>query len=116
MLKLAHLTSRIRSDLMTQTIPAALQPSTLTARRRTLGLVGVSAAHAVNHMYGALLPLVYPLLLVQFHFSYTVLGAVIALSNLSGGLMQAVFGYINRRVSARSLIGWENVVLGGCVA
>ena len=67
-------------------------------------------------MYGALLPLIYPILLVQFHFSYTVLGAIIAASNVTGGLMQAGFGYVNRKVSARTLIGWENVALGLCVA
>lgn len=85
-------------------------------RRRSVGLFGVSAAHAVNHMYGALLPLIYPILLVQFHFSYSVLGIVIALSNLSGGVLQAAFGFINRRVSARALLGWENIALGCCAA
>jgi len=88
----------------------------LSARRRDIGLLAVSAAHAVNHMYGALLPLIYPILLVEFHFSYTILGAAIAVSNVTGGLMQAAFGYINRRVSARTLIGWENIALGLCVA
>jgi MFS family permease len=85
-------------------------------RRRAVGLFAVSASHAVNHMYGALLPLIYPILLVQFHFGYAVLGAIIAASNVTGGLMQAAFGYINRRVSARTLIGWENVALGVCAA
>ena len=96
------------------TMPASATP--LSPRQRDIGLLAVSAAHAVNHMYGALLPLVYPLLLVEFHFSYTVLGLVIAASNVTGGLMQAAFGYLNRRVSARTLIGWENIVLGLCVA
>lgn len=85
-------------------------------RRRSIGLFGVSAAHAVNHMYGALLPLIYPILLIQFHFSYSVLGIIIAVSNFSGGILQAVFGFINRRVSARLLLGWENIALGACAA
>ncbi|HEY7295742.1 MAG TPA: MFS transporter [Dehalococcoidia bacterium] len=85
-------------------------------RRRAIGLFGVSAAHAVNHMYGALLPLVYPIVQDQFHFSFSTLGVIIALSNFAGGVLQAVFGYINRRVSARRLLGWENVALSLCVA
>lgn len=97
----------------TTALPA---PSGLSERRRNIGLLTVSAAHAVNHMYGALLPLIYPLLLIEYHFSYTVLGAVIAVSNVTGGLMQAFFGYLNRRVSARTLIGWENIALGVCAA
>lgn len=87
-----------------------------TERRRAIGLFGVSAAHAVNHMYGALLPLVYPLIQDQFHFNFSTLGVVIALSNFCGGVLQAVFGYINRRVSARKLLGWENIALSACVA
>jgi MFS family permease len=100
---------------MAQSVAAMPAPG-MTERRRNVGLVGISAAHAVNHMYGALLPLIYPLLLVQFHFGYAMLGAIIAASNVTGGLMQAGFGYINRRVSARTLIGWENIALGVCAA
>lgn len=85
-------------------------------RRRAVGLFGVSAAHGVNHMYATLLPLVYPIMKNEFHFDYTVLGIVIAISNLSGGVLQAFFGYINRRISARALLGWENIALSFCVA
>jgi MFS transporter, FSR family, fosmidomycin resistance protein len=85
-------------------------------RRRAIGLLGVSSAHGVNHMYAALLPLAYPLIMVQFHFSYTILGLVIAFSNVTGGFLQAAFGFINRRVSARMLLGYENIALGLCVA
>lgn len=85
-------------------------------RRRAVGLFGVSSAHAVNHMYAALLPLIYPILLLQFHFNYSILGLIIAGSNVTSGLLQAAFGFINRRVSARVLLGLENIALGLCVA
>lgn len=85
-------------------------------RQRSIGLFGVSSAHAVNHMYAALLPLIYPLIMVQFHFSYSVLGLVIAFSNVTSGVLQAGFAFLNRRVSARVLLGWENIALGACVA
>ncbi len=101
---------------MARTLAAPLPSLGSPERRRAMGLFAVSAAHAVNHMYGALLPLIYPILLVQFHFGYAVLGAIIAASNVTGGLLQAAFGYINRRVSARTLIGWENIALGVCAA
>ncbi|MHB8578108.1 MAG: MFS transporter [Dehalococcoidia bacterium] len=84
-------------------------------RRRAIGLFGVSAAHGVNHMYATLLPLIYPILKDQFHFSYGTLGIVIAVSNLAGGVLQAVFGFVNRRISARVLLGWENVILSALV-
>src|SRR5579884_2226697 len=99
-------------------VPVPQQRWAVTAseeRRRAIGLFGVSAAHAVNHMYGALLPLIYPILQDEFHFRYSALGLVIAVSNLAGGVLQALFGYINRRVSARTLLGWENIALSLCV-
>jgi len=92
------------------------ESASATERRRAMGLLGVSAAHATNHMYGALLPLIYPLVQDQFHFNFSTLGIIIALSNLCSGVLQALFSYINRRVSARTLIGWENVALSLCVA
>jgi MFS family permease len=101
---------------MAQPLAPPAPASGLSERRRALGWFAISAAHAVNHMYGALLPLIYPILLVEFHFGYATLGAIIAASNVTGGLLQAAFGYINRRVSARTLIGWENVALGACAA
>src|SRR5579884_4040612 len=99
-------------------VPVPQQRWAVTAseeRRRAIGLFGVSAAHAVNHMYGALLPLIYPILQDEFHFRYSALGLVIAVSNLAGGVLQALFGYINRRISARTLLGWENIALSVCV-
>ena len=100
---------------MSQSATALVAPSKLSERRRNLGLFGVSAAHAVNHMSTALLPLIYPVPLIEFHFNYVVLGIIIAVSNVSG-LLQAAFGYINRRISARTLIGWKTIALGVCVA
>jgi len=102
--------------MSSETAAAQAAATRAADRRRAIGLFGVSAAHAVNHMYGALLPLIYPILLVQFHFSYSVLGVIIGVSAFSGGMLQAVFAFINRRVAARLLLGWENIALGACAA
>ncbi|HVB13362.1 MAG TPA: MFS transporter [Candidatus Dormibacteraeota bacterium] len=74
----------------------------------------VSASHATQHMYSALLPLTYSYVLITFHISYTELGLAVAATSVVGGLSQITAGYVSRRVSARWILGSQNLILGLC--
>jgi MFS family permease len=83
-----------------------------TQRKRALGLV--MASHAGQHMYSALLPLTYPAILLAFHFNYATLGLAVGVVGIIGGLTQATAGFVGRRVAARWVLGYQNLVVGLC--
>lgn len=72
------------------------------------------ASHAGQHMYSALLPLTYPAILLAFHFNYATLGLAVGVVGVIGGLTQATAGFVGRRVAARWVLGYQNLVVGLC--
>jgi MFS family permease len=72
------------------------------------------ASHAGQHMYSALLPLTYPAILLAFHFNYATLGLAVGVVGIIGGLTQATAGFVGRRVAARWVLGYQNLVVGVC--
>ncbi|MGH7758102.1 MAG: MFS transporter, partial [Candidatus Dormibacteria bacterium] len=77
-------------------------------------LLLVSASHAAQHMSAAMLPLTYSYVLIAFHISYAELGGAVAATGVVGGLSQISAGYVSRRVSARWVLGGQQLVLGLC--
>ena len=77
-------------------------------------LLLVSASHASQHMYSALLPLTYSYVLIAFHINYAELGLAVAASSVVGGLSQITAGYVSRRVTARWILGSQNLIVGLC--
>lgn len=75
-------------------------------------LVLISGSHAVIHAYSAVMPLVYPLALIDLHFSLAALGVMVAVSNLVGGVLQLGAGALSRQVRRHTIIGWGAVLLG----
>jgi len=75
-------------------------------------LVLISTSHAVIHAYAAVLPLIYPLALVDLRFSLTALGVLVAVSNLAGGLLQLGAGALTRVMRRHSVLGWGSILLG----
>jgi MFS family permease len=75
--------------------------------REFVGLVSFS--HGLQHVYGAILPLTYPFVVVEFGIGYGVLGLVLAVSAATGGFLQAATGFLGR-FSARALFGVQNLV------
>jgi FSR family fosmidomycin resistance protein-like MFS transporter len=75
-------------------------------------LLLISGSHAVIHGYTAVMPLIYPLALVDLHFSLAALGVMVAVSNLAGGLLQLGAGALTRLTRRHTIIGWGAVVLG----
>jgi len=74
-------------------------------------LVIVSAAHAVNHAYSTLMPLIYPLVVAEFHLSYSQIGLMVGVASVASGLLQMSFSYLSRLVPRRVLLGGGQVVM-----
>ncbi len=99
---------------MTAEADRAAAPPGLGRERRTLTLV--SASHATQHMYSALLPLTYPAVVATFHLSYAALGLGLGLVGVVGGGMQATAGLVSRHAPTRFILGGQNVLLGLCAS
>jgi len=91
-----------------------LGPIATAPRAGSRILLMVSASHAGQHMYSALLPLTYSYVLISFHISYAELGLAVGASSVVGGLSQITAGFVSRRVSARWILGSQNLVVGLC--
>ena len=75
----------------------------------TLSLV--AASHSVNHMFAALMPIIYPPAMDFFGFSYAQLGIMVGIGNTIMSLMQGVFGFLTGKVLRRVLLGLGSILL-----
>ncbi len=72
----------------------------------------VSAAHAVIHALAVLMPLIYPIIQLQYHLSYTQIGLIVAIPNAVGGFLQIVFGLLSRYILRKVMLGVGNILVG----
>src|SRR5438067_9508429 len=86
------------------------QITAIPAAGRDLFLV--SAAHAVIHAMTVLMPLIYPIIQVEYHLSYTQIGLIVAIPNAVGGFLQIVFGLLGRYVLRKVMLGIGNILVG----
>jgi FSR family fosmidomycin resistance protein-like MFS transporter len=77
---------------------------------RTLWLL--SAAHAVNHAQAALLPLVYLAIIPEFGISAAAIALLVAVGNISSGLIQFTYAGLTRSVSRRSILTVGGIIFG----
>ena len=78
--------------------------------RLTLGLLALS--HAVIHAQSALMPLIYPMLIVQFALNPRDIGLFIAVTTAVGGSMQLLYGFLTRWVARPLLLGGGQLLFG----
>ena len=71
--------------------------------RLTLALLALS--HAVIHAQSALMPLIYPIVIVEFALNPRDIGLFIAITTAVGGSMQLLYGFLTRWVSRPVLLG-----------
>jgi MFS family permease len=76
----------------------------------------LSAAHAVNHAQAALLPLVYLAIIPEFHIDVAAIALLVAIGNISSGLVQFSYAVLTRFMSRRTLLTIGGVVFGGGMA
>src|SRR5579859_6103890 len=86
------------------------QIAAIPAAGRDLSLV--SAAHAVIHAVSVLMPLIYPIIQVEYHLSYTQIGLIVAIPNAIGGFLQIVFGLLSRYLLRKIMLGVGNILVG----
>lgn len=86
------------------------QVAAIPAAGRDLTLI--SAAHAVTHALAILMPLIYPIIQVEYHLSYTQIGLIVAIPNAIGGLIQVVFGLLSRYILRKIMLGIGNILVG----
>ena len=86
------------------------QIAAIPAAGRDLFLV--SAAHAVIHAIAVLMPLIYPIIQVEYHLSYTQIGLIVAIPNAIGGLLQIVCGLLSGYVLRKVMLGIGNIFVG----
>src|SRR5579863_3127182 len=86
------------------------QVAAIPAAGRDLTLV--SAAHAVIHAISVLMPLIYPLIQLEYHLSYTQIGLIVAIPNIVGGFLQIVFGLLSRYILRKVMLGVGNILVG----
>ena len=76
----------------------------------TLGLLALS--HAVIHAQSALMPLIYPIIIVEFALNPRDIGLFIAVTTAVGGSMQLLYGFLTRWVSRPVLLGGGQLLFG----
>jgi MFS family permease len=83
-----------------------------SARRRTVTLALVSLGHAVLHAEAALLPLLYPIVIVQFAMDPQDIGVFIAVTSVVGGSVQLLYGYLSRYVARPLILAAGQLIFG----
>ncbi len=86
------------------------QITSIPAAGRDLTLV--SAAHAVIHAISVLMPLIYPIIQVEYHLSYTQIGLIVAIPNVVGGFLQIACGLLGRYVLRKVMLGIGSIFVG----
>ncbi len=78
---------------------------------RSLGLLSV--AHAVNHAFAVLLPLIFLAIIDEFGVTVQAVASLAAAGSMSAGLVQLSYAELTRRVSRRRLLELGGMLFGG---
>jgi len=78
---------------------------------RSLGLL--SAAHAVNHAFAVLLPLIFLAIIDEFGVTVQSVAFLAAFGSLASGLVQLSYAELTRRVSRKRLLTAGGLLFGG---
>ncbi len=79
-------------------------------------LILLSAAHAVTHAFGGLMPLAFPSVVSEFGLSYTDIGLLVGVTTFAGGMMQLIYSELSRRFLRKTILAAGQFVIGlSCV-
>jgi len=76
----------------------------------TLGLLALG--HAVIHAQSALMPLIYPIVIIEFSLDARDIGLFIAVTTAVGGTMQLFYGFLTRYVARPALLAGGQIIFG----
>ena len=77
-----------------------------------LTLALLSIAHAAIHAQSALMPLVYPIVILEFGLNAADIGTFIAVTTAVGGSMQLAYGFLTRYVARPALLAGGQLLFG----
>jgi MFS family permease len=80
--------------------------------RPALALVLLSIAHAAIHAQSALMPLIYPIVIVEYGLNARDIGTFIAITTAVGGTMQLAYGVLTRYVARPTLLAGGQLIFG----
>ncbi len=90
--------------------------ATVVAARRDVRVVGlVGAAHGLSHIYYMALPPLFPILKDQLHVSYTELGLLMTVFNVTAGVGQTPVGFLVDRVGSRAVLAFGLIVQSAAI-
>jgi MFS family permease len=98
-------------DAIETPVPAAPPPAIDVRPMRSLWLLVI--AHAVNHAYAVLLPLIYLKIIDEFRVSEGQIAYLAAFGAVVSGLVQLSFASLTRAFSRRVLLGAGGLLFGG---
>jgi MFS family permease len=78
---------------------------------RSLGLL--SAAHAVNHAFAVLLPIIFIAIIDEFGIGVGTVAILASVGAMASGLVQLSYAELTRRASRRNLLGVGGLLFGG---
>ena len=78
---------------------------------RSLALLSI--AHAVNHAFAVLLPLIFLAIIDEFGVGVGTVAVLAAVGAFASGLVQLSYAELTRRVSRRRLLGFGGLLFGG---
>ncbi len=80
--------------------------------RARLTLLLLSVAHGAIHAQSALMPLVYPIVIVEYGLNARDIGTFIAITTAVGGSMQLGYGFLTRYVARPTLLAGGQLLFG----
>jgi len=80
--------------------------------RPGLALVLIAVAHAAIHAQSALMPLVYPIVVVEYGLNERDIGTFIAITTAVGGSMQLAYGFLTRYIARPALLAGGQLIFG----
>ncbi len=72
----------------------------------------LASSHAVIHAQSALMPLIYPIVILQFALDARDIGLFIAVTTAVGGSMQLLYGFLTRWVARPALLAGGQLLFG----
>jgi MFS family permease len=96
--------------MTTPALPAVASKPSNGRASLTLGLV--TLGHAVLHAEAALLPLIYPIVILEFGLDAQAVGLFISVSSLVGGSVQLAYGFLTRYVARPVILASGQLIFG----
>ena len=80
--------------------------------RPGLMLALLALAHAAIHAQSALMPLVYPIVIVEYGLNERDIGTFIAITTAVGGSMQLAYGFLTRYIARPAILAGGQLIFG----